>query len=134
MKNHQTRTNFLARIAMAASAGIGALLRNLTGRRSAPRRMLAPPPRWTQHANAETMMRLGLLHLKGRGATSDYGQARQWFQKAAAAGSATAMYNLGVMHEHGHGVAKDYAQARGWYEKAVAAGNAPAAERLSHLP
>jgi TPR repeat protein len=80
------------------------------------------------------MTHLGLLHLQGRGITRDYAQARHWFQKAAAAGSATAMYNLGVMYEHGHGVVQDQTQARGWYRRAAEAGHALAAERLSCLP
>jgi TPR repeat protein len=61
----------------------------------------------------------------------NHAQARHWFQKAAAAGSAAAMHNLGAMHEHGHGVA--HARARGWYRQAAEAGDGLAAERLYRL-
>jgi TPR repeat protein len=70
---------------------------------------------------------------EGPGHPHNRAQARYWFQKAAAAGSATAMHNLGAMYERGHGVRQDYARARGWYRRAAEAGNAPAAERLYRL-
>jgi TPR repeat protein len=64
----------------------------------------------------------------------DYDRARQWFQKAADAGNATAMYNLGYLYQHGQGVTRDYRQARQWYQKAAEAGNADAKQALSRLP
>ncbi len=50
-------------------------------------------------------------------------QARQWWEKAAAAGNADAMYNLGHMFDIGlAGVPGSYVEARRWYNKAAAAG------------
>ena len=50
------------------------------------------------------------MYEDGRGVAQDYTQARQWYEKAAAAGNAQAMYNLGWLYEHGQGVARDNAQ------------------------
>jgi len=133
MKNHLTALPFVARTTRAAVAGLQGWVKTLAGLRDGPRRQPAPRPPRTQRDDAETMILLGLLCLKGRGILPDHAQARHWFQKAAAAGSAAAMHNLGAMYEHGHGVAQDYAQARGWYRRAAEAGNAPAAERLYRL-
>jgi TPR repeat protein len=129
MKNHLTQLPFLARTTRATVAGLQGWLKTLAGLRRQP----APRPARIQRDDAEAMNLLGLLCFKGRGIPYDHAQARHWFQKAAAAGSAAAMHNLGAMYEHGHGVAQDYAEARGWYRRAAEAGNAPAAERLYRL-
>ena len=57
----------------------------------------------------------------------DYGQARQWYEKAAAEGNASAQHNLGVMYSNGHGVPQDFIQAHKWYNLAGANGNKNAA-------
>jgi TPR repeat protein len=133
MKNHLTQPPFLARTTRAAVAGLWGWVKTLAGLRYGPRRQPAPRPPRTQRDDAEAMNVLGLLCLKGRGIPHDHAQARHWFHKAAAAGSAAAMHNLGAMYEHGHGVAQDYARAHRWYRRAAEAGNAPAAERLYRL-
>lgn len=122
MKNHRTQPPFLARTSRAAGAGFKGWLKTLAGLRDGLRRKPAPRPPRTQRDDAEAMNLLGLLCLKGRGIPPDHAQARHWFQKAAADGSAAAMHNLGAMYEHGHGVAQDYAEARGWYRRAAKAG------------
>ena len=66
---------------------------------------------------------LGLNYLNGTGVPKDYAQAKQLFEKAAAAGNADAMDNLGRLYDNGNGVPQDYAQAKQWYEKGVAAGS-----------
>ena len=58
------------------------------------------------------------------GVTQDYAKAREWYEKAAAAGDAVAMSQLGLLYDNGQGVAQDYAKAREWYEKAAAKGDA----------
>ena len=60
---------------------------------------------------------LGVLYNNGEGVKQDYTQARQWYEKAAAAGDAGAMVNLGYLYGHGDGVKQDYTQARHWNEK-----------------
>ena len=73
------------------------------------------------------------MYAKGQGVAQDYGQARQWYEKAAAVGSAAAMQNLGVLYRDGQGVPQDYEQARQWYEKAAVHGNEYAKTRLQEL-
>ena len=80
------------------------------------------------------MNNLGGLFYSGHGVVQDYAQARRWFEKAAASGSADAMNNLGYIYERGQGVAQDDNQARRWYEKAAAGGNASAKASLEKLP
>ena len=46
--------------------------------------MRRPPPR----ANREAMQNLGWYYQNGFGVAQDYTQARQWYEKAAAAGNA----------------------------------------------
>ena len=61
----------------------------------------------------------------------DYPMAKQWYEKAANAGSLSAMYSLGIIYQAGLGVEKDYQQARQWHEKAAAGGNEKAMLALS---
>jgi len=77
---------------------------------------------------------LGYLYQHGLGVAQDYQQARQWFEKGAAAGDANAMDNLGVMYQYGQGMTPDYQRARQWYQKAIAAGNENAKQHLQNLP
>jgi TPR repeat protein len=80
------------------------------------------------------MTNIGVLYHNGKGVQQDYQQARQWYEKAVAAGDAAAMTYIGVLYHNGNGVDRDYKQARHWYEKAATAGNADAKERLKNLP
>jgi tetratricopeptide (TPR) repeat protein len=64
----------------------------------------------------------------------DYAKAREWYEKAAANGNATAMLNLGQLYEEGWGVAQDYGKAREWYEKAADKGEPRAKAQLEQLP
>ena len=61
----------------------------------------------------------------------DHAKAREWFEKAVAAGDAAAMTNIGRLYGFGHGVPQDYAKAREWFEKAAAAGEKRALGSLS---
>ena len=54
-------------------------------------------------------------------AQKDYVQARQLFEKAAAAGSSAALNGLGSLYQSGNGAPQDYGQALNWYQKAAAA-------------
>ena len=79
------------------------------------------------------MTSLGGLYARGQGVPQDYQKAEEWYEKAAAAGDATAMANLGYLYDRGAGVPKEYAKAREWYEKAAAAGSTQAQQRLQTL-
>jgi TPR repeat protein len=45
---------------------------------------------------------LGWLSQNGEGTRQDYGEARRWFEKAAA-GNPVAIYNLGLLYQSGKG-------------------------------
>lgn len=53
------------------------------------------------------------------GAPKDYGQALEWYRKAADQGDARAELNLGIMYYEGYGVPQDYGQALAWCRKAA---------------
>ena len=63
-------------------------------------------------------MNLGILYNQGRGVRQDYHKAREWYEKAAAQGFATAQLNLGTLYNHGRGVRKNLATAKDWFGKA----------------
>jgi hypothetical protein len=63
----------------------------------------------------------------------DYMQARQLFEKAAAAGYKAALNDLGTLYYYGKGVVQDYSAARTWYEKAAAVGDSAAMFNLGLL-
>jgi TPR repeat protein len=41
---------------------------------------------------------------------------RQWYEKVAAQGDASAQHTLGLLYANGRGGSQDYVQARQWYE------------------
>ena len=53
--------------------------------------------------------------------SQDYVKARQWWEKAAAQGSASAQNDLGLVYANGLGGPQDLVQAHMWY--GLAAGN-----------
>jgi len=77
MKNHLTQPPLLARATRAAVAGLQGWVKTLAGRGAeGPLRAPAPHPPRAQRDDAEAMILLGLLHLKGRGIPCDHAQAR----------------------------------------------------------
>ncbi len=69
----------------------------------------------------------------GQEGAQDYQAAKKEYEKAAAAGDATAMRNLGALYYYGYGVPQNYEEARKWFEKAAANGNAAAMRTLGGL-
>jgi len=76
---------------------------------------------------------LGAMFASGDGVPKNYGEARRWYEKAAAEGSHEAMKQLAVLFANGSGVPQDYQRARFWFEKAVGFGNDDAMYRLGDL-
>jgi len=74
-----------------------------------------------------------VLYEKGLGVAQDYGNAREWYEKAAGNGNAGAMNSLGGLYDKGQGVGQDYVKAREWYEKAASKGNEAAMRQLGRL-
>ena len=74
---------------------------------------------------------LGYLFDQGLGVMQDFVQAREWYQRSAAAGDTSAMNNLGVMYAIGRGVPRDDAAAIAWYRKSAAGGHLMAISNLA---
>jgi TPR repeat protein len=87
-----------------------------------------PPP--TQEALAATYAK-GVRYERGSGVTMDYGQAIDWYRKAAEAGYPPAEFALGRMTETGHGVVRDEKAATDWYRRAAEHGFAEAQVALA---
>lgn len=82
---------------------------------------------------AQAQNNLAVLYESGQGLTQDYGQAREWFRKAAEQGFAVAQYNLGVMCQSGLGAPTDHAEAHRWFRAAAEQDNASAQFSLGVL-
>jgi hypothetical protein len=81
---------------------------------------VAPAP---DQADAEVQFNLGLKFASGLGAVPDYGQAAEWYRKAAAQSHPLAQYNLGMMYARGQGVTPDAGAAKMWLGKAAQLGD-----------
>jgi len=51
------------------------------------------------------------MYYVGEGVKQDYGQAKEWFQKAADSGNMRGQFNLAVIFYRGEGVKQDFAKA-----------------------
>jgi len=85
--------------------------------------MASPSP---DYGNAEVQFNLGLKFATDKGAEQDYGQAAEWYRKAAEQNHSLAQFNLGVMYAQGQGVARDAAQSAVWFDRAAKLGDAGA--------
>ncbi|RKY26624.1 MAG: hypothetical protein DRP83_03880, partial [Planctomycetota bacterium] len=86
-----------------------------------------------EQGNADAMVDLGMIYVRGQGVPQDYQEAANWFRKAAKKGNAVAMAMLGAMHSDGQGMPQDYRKAAGWYRKAAEKGSAFAMASLGSL-
>ncbi len=75
-----------------------------------------------EKGDAMAQFHLAVLYKNGCGVPQNYGQARQWWEKAAAQGDAEIQYRLGLVYEIGPRGLQDFNQARKWYEQAAAQG------------
>ena len=82
------------------------------------------------YGDAEVQFGMGLKFATDAGAAQDYGQAAEWYHKAAEQNHSLAQFNLGVMYAQGQGVARDAAQSAMWFGKAAQLGDAGAQYRL----
>ncbi|HUA38800.1 MAG TPA: tetratricopeptide repeat protein [Candidatus Sulfopaludibacter sp.] len=78
------------------------------------------------YGDAEVQFGMGLKFATDAGAAQDYGQAAEWYHKAAEQNHSLAQFNLGVMYAQGQGVARDAAQSAAWFGKAAKLGDAGA--------
>ena len=64
------------------------------------------------------MVRIGCMYREGQGREGvNYAKAREWFERAAKLGDASAMNNLSMMYAVGDGVPKDPALSEEWFKK-----------------
>ncbi|HXR47899.1 MAG TPA: tetratricopeptide repeat protein [Candidatus Limnocylindrales bacterium] len=84
-----------------------------------------PSPK-ADYGDAEVQFGMGLKFATDTGAAQDYGQAAEWYHKAAEQNHSLAQFNLGVMYAQGQGVARDAAQSAAWFGKAAKLGDAGA--------
>lgn len=76
---------------------------------------------------------IGNRYMEGRGVTSDYVKAAQWYNISAAEGFAPAQYRLGNFNEKGLGMPRDLEKAKTWYQRSAEQGNASAMHNLAVL-
>ena len=55
------------------------------------------------------------MYLRGQGVEQDYGEAAQWFRKAAERRIKQAQFRLAELYMQGRGVPRDYEYAYAWY-------------------
>ncbi len=83
------------------------------------------------HAGAQ--FQLGLMAHLGQGIPQNYGEARQWYERAARGGEIRAQNNLGVLYRDGLGVPVDKVQAYKWFSLASSKRNKQAIDNLRAL-
>jgi uncharacterized protein len=84
-------------------------------------------------SNADAMVNLGTLYVKGYGVERNISVAFTLFERAAAYGHETASFYLGGMYENGIGVSADKALSIRYYTLAAEANMAPAQLKLGIL-
>lgn len=89
--------------------------------------------RLANNSNADAMLELGMMYVKGRGVRRNDVTALDWFRKAAELGNSAAQFNMGLSYNEGLGVARDLQTAISWYKKAADNGNEDAHVNLAHL-
>lgn len=76
--------------------------------------------RLAEQEDADAQAYLGGLYLVGLGGLPhDISLAKQWLERAAGYGNATAAFNLGLLAERGEGGLVDFPGAVSWYQKSA---------------
>jgi localization factor PodJL len=83
--------------------------------------------------DSKALFEIGDRYMDGRGVTSDYAKAAEWYNLSAERGFAPAQYRIGNFYEKGLGVARDLAKAKTYYQLAAEQGNASAMHNLAVL-
>lgn len=88
-----------------------------------------------QSGDAAAMAAVGTVYYRGSfhaGVTRDFAQAREWFEKAAAAGDKDVLMSLASIYEKGSSGEKNPEKAYNCYKMAAEAGIAGAEEKLKN--
>ncbi|MCC8167228.1 MAG: sel1 repeat family protein [Planctomycetes bacterium] len=86
-----------------------------------------------EKGNTAAMLTLGTMYERGIGTPRNFVKAREWYQKAAAAGLAEGYYNVGVCYEIGMGTTGDPAIAFTNFEKSAELGLSQGLYKLASL-
>jgi TPR repeat protein len=86
-----------------------------------------------EKGSASAQNELGLLYRAGAGVPQNYGQAKQWFEKAAKQGHAEAQVNLGTLYLLGDGAPQSAQMALFWFSRAAEQGDPPAFAKLGRM-
>jgi uncharacterized protein len=90
----------------------------------------SPQPKWTeayrkallakaQRGDRGSQMWLGAAYEQGWFGKPNFGEALQWFRKAAAQGDPDGQNSLGQMYQDGEGVQQNSSEAAKWYRMAA---------------
>jgi localization factor PodJL len=83
--------------------------------------------------DSKALFEIGNNYMDGRGVTSDFVKAAEWYNLAADRGFAPAQYRIGNFYEKGLGLTRDLAKAKTYYHLAAEQGNASAMHNLAVL-
>jgi TPR repeat protein len=67
-----------------------------------------------EKGDSDAELALGVMYDLGQGVPQNYGEALNWYRRAADHGNATAQNNLGIMYLEGQGVARNFVEAAKW--------------------
>ena len=85
------------------------------------------------NGDSKALFEIGNRYMDGRGVTSDFAKAAEWYNLAAERGFAPAQYRIGNFYEKGLGLTRDLAKAKTYYQLAAEQGNASAMHNLAVL-
>jgi len=85
--------------------------------------------RAAEKGHAQAQVNLALLAM----AAKNYGDTRQWCERAAKGGNGGGLFCLGFLDQQGLGVEKNPKSALKWYEQAASHGNNAAMQRLGEM-
>jgi localization factor PodJL len=85
------------------------------------------------NGDSKALFEIGNNYVDGRGVTSDFAKAAEWYHLAAERGFAPAQYRIGNFYEKGLGLTRDLAKAKTYYQLAAEQGNASAMHNLAVL-
>lgn len=83
-----------------------------------------------QGGDTDYQLELAMMYHDGDGTPQDYGQALNWYAKAAEAGNRMAQFNLGLIYKNGEGIDVNMDAARMWFARASEAGDVRATHQL----
>ena len=86
-----------------------------------------------QNGNPRAQYLVGVLYHNGKGCTTDYEEAYNWWKLAADQGYKDAVHYVGYCYEYGRGVAKNISKAKEYYSKSAAMGFEQSKESLKKL-